>query len=267
MKRFLNLTLITLMGLGLSLSACKKDKDTELDADTETAQDNNTAESNFDEIFKEIDQASDEANLQKAGPAITIDSSASPVKMTIDYGANGTIGFDGKNRKGKIIVTWTGRYRATGTVITVTFDQFYQNDYLIAGTKTIKNEGRNTDGNLYYTITVADARITSTTGRTIAWNAQRTRTWIGGENTVQWRDDVYLISGTTNGITGGGRSYTLNIVTPLRVDLSCIYRITSGVLDITPQGKTTRTIDYGNGACDNTITVTINGKTYTIRKV
>jgi hypothetical protein len=46
--------------------------------------------------------------------------------------------------------------------------------------------------------------------------------------------------------------------------IGCRKHFTQGVLEHTPSGKAMRTIDYGNGACDDQATVTINGNTYTI---
>ena len=46
--------------------------------------------------------------------------------------------------------------------------------------------------------------------------------------------------------------------------MSCPKHFTQGELDITPSGKPTISIDFGNGACDNTATITRNGVTKTI---
>jgi hypothetical protein len=51
------------------------------------------------------------------------------------------------------------------------------------------------------------------------------------------------------------------------VDLSCLLRrITKGTVELNPEGKNTRTIDFGNVECDNEATVTVNGKTFKIGK-
>jgi hypothetical protein len=48
--------------------------------------------------------------------------------------------------------------------------------------------------------------------------------------------------------------------------MSCQWRIVSGTIEMNPEGKSTRTIDYGNGNCDNEISVTVNGKTRTMSR-
>lgn len=245
------------------LAGCRKDKDEDLDTDTRSSADHFFMESQLNDELREVDEAAVSSGLGKSGPVITIDSSASPRKMTIDYG-KGTLCADGKTRSGRLNVTWTGRYRQTGSVITITPDSFYQSGHKTDGTKTIENKGRNAAGNLHYTVTVINARVTRTDGRILTWNAQRDREWIAGEGTLTWRDDVYLLTGNASGAGSGGVSYSLNITTPLRVDLGCEYRLTAGIVELVPYGKRMRTVNYGDGTCDNTFTVTIGSKTYTI---
>lgn len=263
MKRINQLITLLLLSATLIVSGCKKDKDEDLDTETQSSSDNFLVESNVNDELKEVDAAATNSQLGKAGPVITIDSTSSPKKMTIDYGTS-TLCADGKIRSGKINVTWTGRYRETGTVITIVPENFFQNGNKVEGTKTIENKGRNTAGNLYYTVTVTNAKVTKADAKVRTWNATRNREWIAGESTAAWNDDVYLLTGNASGVNANGLNYSSNITTALRVDLSCQYRITTGVVELIPQGKRTRTVDYGNGVCDNTITVTIGNKSYTI---
>ena len=97
-----------------------------------------------------------------------------------------------------------------------------------------------------------------------SWNSQRTRTMIAGFNTpLYWLDDVYLVSGGANGTNNAGVSRTWQITTPLRRALNCHW-FESGIVVITPANKPVRTVDFGNGNCDNEATVTINGHSWTI---
>lgn len=256
-------TLIIIVFSCMALQSCKRDKDEDLDIETQTSNDNYQIEGNINDALKEVDAASVSANLGKTGPTIIIDSTSSPKRMTIDYGTS-TLCADGKLRSGKLIVTWTGRYRETGTVITITPESFSQNGNKLEGVKTIKNEGRNGAGNLYYTITVSNAKLTTAAGNVSTWNATRNREWISGESTAAWNDDVYLITGSASGVASNQISYTTTIKTAIRVDLSCQYRLTAGELEVRPSGKLTRTVNYGTGSCDNTFTVQIGNKTYTI---
>lgn len=259
-----------IMGLSMAVAiltfgACKKENDQLADVDTQSAADNYMAEQHFNDELKQVDDAATNSNLGKTGPTITIDSSASPRVMTIDYGT-GMVCADGKTRSGKILVSWTGRYRETGTQITITTDNFYQNGNKLEGTKQVINRGRNTQGNLNFDVTVNNGKVTTVDGKVRTWNAVRNREWIAGENTLTPLDDKYRITGSASGTNANGLSYSANIIQALVFDLSCQYRLTQGEVELLPQGKLKRTINYGNGACDGTFSVKIGNKTITVTR-
>ncbi|MFN4082524.1 MAG: hypothetical protein ACK4K9_02730 [Bacteroidia bacterium] len=262
MKNSRKLVLIISL-LTIAFTSCKKNEDAK-DNELATSEDMALSENVYDQVFKEVDGNATDAGLKKGYPIITIDTLANPKSMTINYGDTNFLCRDGNYRRGKILVSWTGRYRDNGTIITTTFDGFYQNDFKVEGTKTVTNIGRNNEGFLVFNISV-QGKITNTENQSITWNSTRTRTWIAGENTPRlWTDDKYLIEGSTNGVNRNGFTFTSVITKPLTIDLGCQWRIVSGTVELTPQGKPTRTIDYGNGACDRLATVTVNGRTFNI---
>jgi hypothetical protein len=250
--------LLTIVGT----TSCKKATDTT--TEESVAADNTTAEANFSDESRIVDVAAIENGLGKTNgtcPAVTVDTLATPHSLTLDFGTVNCTGADGKARRGKIIVTWTGRYRQSGTVITHTFDNFYQNDNKIEGTKTVTNMGLNNAGHMYFTVVISNAKITRANGKIISWTSTRTREWIQGENTLSVADDIYSLTGSASGTDGNGNAFSVTITKALTIDFSCVYHLTSGTIDITPAGKATRTIDYGNGACDDDATLTVGTKT------
>lgn len=46
--------------------------------------------------------------------------------------------------------------------------------------------------------------------------------------------------------------------------LGCRY-FTQGKIEMQPQGKALRVMDYGDGSCDNDATVTLNNKVFNIK--
>lgn len=159
-------------------------------------------------------------------------------------------------------MTFTGPYRAVGTVITITPQDYYVNDHKVEGSKTVTNLGPNNDGHTQFAIAVNGTITAPNNAWTSTHTASRVRTWIQGEETLTPWDDVYLITGNGSGTNRNGVPYTLTITQALRVEVGC-WHVVSGKLEITPQGLATRYVDFGNGSCDGTVTVTVNGFTFT----
>jgi hypothetical protein len=278
-KRILILSFFLLASLAFVYIGCKKDSE---DKDQRAAQDNSIAENAFNDVFNQVDYAAKKTTETGANKIMNVDTTGCgtislssydtvtwPKTLTIDFGTTNCLCSDLKFRRGKIIATMDSMYRDSGTVITITLDQYYVNDYHIEGTKTITNMGPvgtyGNGGNLKYSVVVSNAKITPPTGNPIYWNSSRTREWIEGESTKwpNWQDDVYLIDGSANGTDQNGNTFTVTITEPLRVALNCKW-IEDGTVEITPQNLATRTVDFGvgGGSCDNQASVTINGVTY-----
>jgi len=256
--------------ISLIVTGCRKKEDE--DRDTGTASDNAFAEGTFNDISNMADEAASGSmvSYKSDGNAfilsncatITFTSTASDTTMIIDFGTVNCLCKDGRYRRGKILVTWSGAYKEPGHVHSITFDNYFVNDNQVMGTKTVTNTGINNAGNISFDIDVNGTIILSG-GKTITWNSQRVREFIEGAATSDRFDDVYLITGSANGSTSEGKSFTATIINALRVEVACHY-IVSGTIEFSPSGKATRTIDFGNGACDAFATVTINGNVHNI---
>jgi hypothetical protein len=273
---------IALLTAGIStFTSCEKSR---LNKATTTSEDNNLAEVGFNDVLKVTEDALKEEDLEGRAPGafaqlysgcatVTVtpaDTITWPKTITVDFGTANCTGSDLRTRRGKIIITATGFYREAGTVLTITTDNYYVNDYKVEGTKTITNNGRNTGGNLSYSVVVAGGKITTPDGDIIEWESTRTREWIEGESTTFLShglsgilDDVYSITGNANGTNREGRDFTANITSPLRVELDCRW-ITQGTVEVQPEDLKLRTVDFGAGSCDNEATITIDNRTYTI---
>jgi len=263
---------IVFAAFALIMTGCKKDN-IELE-DTTISQDDAYAESTFENVSDMADEAYDigTGNHLKAYPGnrmflsecatVMLDTTVFPRELTIDFGDSNCLCRDDKYRRGKIIITFNGRYWQPGTVITHGFENYYVNDNSVEGTKVVTNMGENDNGNLYFTIEVIGV-IQREDGSTFSWNSSRVREWIQGSDTPNRWDDIYLITGTANGIRPNSLTWETEIIIPLRVELACRF-IVSGSIEIRPQDRPVRLLDYGDGDCDNEATVTINGETYTI---
>lgn len=259
-KQLLLLSLIT-----FSLTACRKDKDDDpIDVDYTSASDNARAEDVFSDMLAQVDKAVDDNGLRDAcDPVVTFDTTSSPRTITLDFGTVNCTASNGRLRRGRILVTYTGRYRDAGTVITITPEEYYVNNNLVTGLKTVTNLGLDANDHPSFAVTVNGAITAADGSWTATHTAARTRTWIEGFGTPELSDDVYLITGGGSGVNRNGLPYTTAITQALRVALSCPF-ITAGTVQVTPASGVVRTIDYGSGACDGTFTVTVNGQTFTV---
>lgn len=203
---------------------------------------------------------------------VTVDTTQDtyfPVRYTIDWGTSNCQGHDGKYRRGKVIVELTGKYRSQGTQIKITPNGYYVDDKLIEGqltngaAKIITNKGTNTNGNIYFEIQ-EKIKITHPDGKIATWESTRTREWIAGSSTLDIWDDEYLITGNGNGVNRNGISYTVSITKPIHIKLNCFWPV-EGTIEIVPSGYKKRTLDFGNGACDNEATMTVANKTIIIK--
>ena len=278
----MKLAIITSTSLSLILlviSCKKKDKYDNSDAPRINA----IVEGNFDDMTNMSDQAikgnlifyksgqviigdgKEAMNYSKAdcNVIVTLDTTGSTKTITIDWGTANCDCNDGKQRRGKIITTFTGSYYSPGTILTHTPVDYFVNDNKIEGSKTVENMGNNSFGQPYYNVQV-NGHVTLSTGEIIDYTSSRVRIFTHGYTTYyNFWDDEYDITGTANATISGGDGYSLTVTSPLHVKIGCGY-ITQGKLNFTPVGKPVRMVDYGNGNCDATFTVTINGQTYTV---
>jgi hypothetical protein len=255
------------------LVSCNKETNESLTSDEKASLNESFAEQTFDELQDMTDQAYNLNDISfktsnddfiRFGDCVTItlDTTVMPRLLKIDFGEENCLCRDGKYRRGKILVTFNGRYRQAGTVITTGFENYYVNDNHVTGWRTVENMGFNDENHIWYQIQV-DGQIALTDGTTLSWQSNRSRTWIQGYNTPFWRDDVYLIEGEGNYSSSSGRQVNRLIIEPIRRELNCRYFV-SGTVEITPVNGILRVLDYGEGECDNLAQLTIGDRTLTI---
>ncbi|MBL4652486.1 MAG: hypothetical protein JKY53_06415 [Flavobacteriales bacterium] len=212
-----------------------------------------------------------------------IDSTTFERIITFDFGTTDCTTGDGRKRTGKVIAHRTGKYRETGSTTVITTDNYTVDGYAVNGTRTVTNTGKNSDNKQQYKV-VASGDIATPDGETITWNSTRIRTWVEGADTwffgtlnadgtidsLYWYgvdgiyDDVWEITGSADGINTDGRAFDVDITTALRVQWCKPYiEVTKGVVEIQPEDLKLRTVDFGDGTCDNEATAAIGSKSYT----
>ena len=279
--RFLFIGATAILVSGMVFVSCKKENTKKNDtSDIEIAESSTLAESDYNDVAILVDQAgmsgsvdyrmangaanlSQEGGLGSSCATVSLDTVSNTHTIVIDFGATDCLCNDGRYRKGKILASFTGHYRDQGTVIAITFDNYFVNSNQVKGTKTLTNMGHNQAGHLVYNIQVDGQIIKANNGGTLTWTSTRQREWTAGENTVTWADDEYSITGTASGTTVSGSAYSITITQPLVRKLSCRW-FESGAFSVTPEGLRARSLDFGSTGCDANATFSVLGLNFPV---
>jgi hypothetical protein len=288
------LFLPSLMVIGMAwLASCQKDNNVSTPETIETAVAASSAEAvqdgSFNEIFDDvagIDDATAGEDLgiygtdgngifsgESAGGGtdalnqpttrcftVTVtprDRGVFPKTVTIDFGAGCEV--RGHLRKGKIITVYSGRMHVPGSKAVTTFENFSIDSFGIQGKHTVTNTTAPGGNNRSFTTQVEGAKITNlNSGQWCSWDAVRTMTQLEGNGTPFYpRDDVFSITGNRSVSCSDGKSWTSEITTPLVKKFTCRWMV-KGVVKIEMKASQA-TLDFGDGTCDNTATITANG--------
>lgn len=272
--KVLVLCTVCILAFGISLPSCKK-KEEKTEYSYRAALDNSTAEGAFNRSYSQISKAANQAGNKSTndtiiGCPVLYITGGWPKTVTLDFGT-GCLCDDGVTRKGKIISTITAPYIDSTSVITSTFDNYYENvsstEYQVQGTQIITNLGHNTAGHPHFSVVVQNAKVSSN-GQEINWTSIRENEWIAGYDTwINPWDDEYYVTGSANGTDVNGAAFSVTITSPLLWKF-CIdifrWTVTSGKIDIINPGYPTITVDYGTNTCDLIVYIIINGVTYTV---
>jgi hypothetical protein len=177
-----------------------------------------------------------------------------PNTITIDFG-DGCEGDYGRVRKGKIIINISDNMKNVGAVRTITFEDFFIDDVEITGTRTLTNTGLNSDGKPTFSLVITEFTLTFPNGDQAVKNVNRIHTFVQGFLTPNRLDDIWAITGTANGVTRDGNTFTVTITTPLIKKGSCRW-IVEGVIEITTETATI-SLDFGDGACNGVGVITL----------
>ncbi|MBC6607914.1 hypothetical protein H8B13_13895 [Hymenobacter sp. BT188] len=209
-----------------------------------------------------VASAADLARLLSGCATRTYD--AATKTLTLDFGLTNCIGPNGVARRGKLVAVFSGPYRQTGAVITVTPVEYFVNDKQHTGTRVLTNLGNGS-----YSVSVAQASVITSEG-THTWSAQRQYTRTAGFGTPTILDDKYSVTGSATGTNRQGITYSAKIEQPLLKEfaIGCARHFVAGTVSVTNSQQKTMLLNYdptGTQSCDNIASVTINGRTRTIR--
>jgi len=256
-------------------NSCQKDDVAPILDEIQVSQMETQAEETLADIDVLVDEALDlkfvllkSASLESSVylsdcPVITVNKTATPQVMTIDFGTACT-GKDGKIRSGKIIVT-SASFTTFPSVRDKSFENYFVDGKKIEGSvaKTISKDHEN---NIRTAVITENITITFPNGEGKATRvANMTRQY--QRNTLANPADNQVVSWGTiefTRISGVKVNKVISAEKPLVFKVAC-HHLVSGIVSISTSNNRSWTIDYGNGECDDKATLTIGDKTKEIK--
>jgi len=248
--------------LAIGFSSCNKDATQENPEIAEPA-----FETEANNLSEELEKSADDVTFNKSGgtsqlPDCAIisveypDGPPFPKVITVDYGEINCQIRPHLWKRGKVIITLTDSIVNINAKRMVSFEDFFINDYPVSGTRVLTNLGANGDDQLVFDIN-NDFNVGE-------WHRQTTgtKTWVEGFASMDYTDNVFLLDGSSSTSRPSGVTINRTITVPLLVNRSCGY-IVEGIVSIQWNGNSA-IIDFGNGNCDDTATITHNGEVYVI---
>lgn len=270
------LSMILAVGFLSGMTACNQDDDLlSVVTDNETVELEVIADADFDELDDLVSEgmgfaeASSGARTNQHGDhrfecaEITHDSENKTI--TIDFG-DGCEGLNGRVRSGKIIITYTDFRFVPGSVFTYVLEDFAIDGRQIEGTRVIENVSVTIDDNPVFHITLTDGKITFLDGTVATREVDRLRMWVRASNPIN--DEFHILEGSTaNGVNREGLNYEVTVLETLIYKRNCRegrrFIPVAGVKEI-KKGDDVIIIDFGDGECDNLVTINFNGRIETI---
>jgi hypothetical protein len=182
--------------------------------------------------------------------------------ITVDFGTTGCIDARLNVRKGKLKFAYNGKRFVPGSTVVMTTENYSINEVKLEGTRTSTNAQNSTKDAPKFNVVLTNGKATFPDGSVAERESNITWEWIRAANPS---DDYLLIDqlSTANGTTRGGRSYSVSLSEGLKYKRFCGIAV-DGIKKYVIDEQKEIVIDYGNGDCDKTVTITVNGVTHNI---
>ena len=199
-------------------------------------------------------------DVKKSADSVVYDGT-----ITVDFEDGSSCADSVSARRGKItdkfryVISYRDSVPLRATE-TITFDGFEKDSVKVDGTfiNTLASDGsRNVD--------IDNAVLTYPDGMSASWNGQLNFRHDDGGTRFKPVDDTRSLLGNLTGTTREGVNFNSSVAEALQYANHCGDQAdipTSGVVELV-LGETNAQVDYGDGTCDTSYTITVNGETTT----
>ncbi|MEJ1236577.1 hypothetical protein WBG78_00525 [Chryseolinea sp. T2] len=269
-------SILTVAVVSFAMVACERDErfsqgsDEEEEQAVESASVSDDASDDVLEVVGQVETQMAASGGRTYASCATVTKDKENKIITIDFG-DGCVGPYGRERSGKIFVAYSGIVGDSLSNRIITFENFFVNHKGVTGTVELRDIEINDAGNLQSTKKLVDLKITFPNGEYVVYNGSRTRELISGYADNDPSNNVYRITGSISGQSTTGRSFTQEITTPIIANWACAaegnFARVSGVVEMTKLNgyvARKRIVNYGEGECDNVITITTFRRTFEV---
>jgi len=272
------LTAFVIFTLATSLLSCKKENNLETPQDNESAitlelsGDQAIADNLTEDASNAFMEAAADKNLLGSNFApqpiassnilscasVTVTPAAGfPKTIVIDFGTGSCTSPSGIVHKGKINIVLSDSVRRSGSKAVMTFSNYSVNGFKKEGTITWTNTS--IPSTRSWQKKVENGKITAPNGNYWLHSGVRDVVQIAGTTTPgTLLDDVFLITGNHKITNASGKTRDCYIIEALQKKTSCD-NISAGKLKV-QGGNHNAVIDFGNGDCDKSATIAIDGQ-------
>jgi hypothetical protein len=253
----------------LIINSCQKENSTVVDENSPFNA--NSVEKNaiiatttFDELNNFAQSGFDSKSLKGSDPtfgscpAISINFTTPPLSIILDWGA-GCKNSDGITRSGKIIISLNGMMSEKNNVATMKIENYIVDDKKISGVTRITYMGPNAGNSWPKYSVLVEGKIEFTDKSFITYRSEYVRLLAEGAGTPSILDDTWRMEGTSSGVNKDGTKWTAKTSKVIIKKGDCKW-FNSGTLVITPDKGDIKTIDFGDGTCDNKATLKVGDK-------
>ncbi len=177
--------------------------------------------------------------------------------ITVDFGVTGCSDNQGNVRRGKIKFTYNGRRFKPESSVVTTLENYFINDIKLEGTRTSTNVQGSTNEAPKFNVVLENGKATFPDGSIAERESNITWEWnrVANPNRLL----IKQVS-TAHGTTRGGRTYEVSLIEDLIYQRFCGIAV-EGIKKYIIDEEKEIVIDYGDGTCDKSVVITVNGVT------
>lgn len=274
MSKKLVFSLFVIGTLAISTTFCKKKSTGSIDNESQSILDNALASQEFMSIipiFHQLAINTKGTGTQNVKTTTTCDTLSrlsgdtlfgstnhkDPVyTANLGSGLCGQARPDGKERSGVLNIRLGNKIKTPGTRTIIKISQYRVGDLMYSCDSIVLITLNSTS-----LVTTFQVKVVNGLCKTDLWAIKYSCDFTLNHHTAASISDSYVsVYGQASGRNRTGKTFSVSIAatTPLLKYLNCPY-FNSGIEELTPEGYGNRTVDYGNGDCDNKASFSVNG--------